>query len=93
MGIHTYLMTKALGTLGRAPGGLDAGVFGMVDGGMMTSMVITHKTLSLTFFAMETMAFWAAVGTLCTDSSLYSIACLVPLPVSLSVRLVITEVS
>ena len=34
-----------------------------------------------------------AAGTLCTDSSSYSIACPVPLPISLLVRLVISEVS
>ena len=93
VGIHTYLMTRALGALGRAPGGLASGIFSVADGGVMISAVITCKTLSLTFFAMKTMAFWAAVGTLCTNSSLYSIACPVPLPVSLSVRLVIAEVS
>ena len=45
------------------------------------------------FFAMDTMAFQAAVGTLCTNSSSYFIACPVPSPVSLLVRLVIAEVS
>ena len=75
MGIYTYLMTRALGALGRTPSGLASGIFGAVDGGMMTGAVITSKTLSLTFFAMDTMAFRAAVSTLCTNSSLYSIAC------------------
>ena len=66
-------------------GGLVAGAFGMADSGVMTSEVITHNTLLSTFFAMDIMAFQAAVGTLCTDSSSYFIACLVPLPVSLLV--------
>ena len=60
---------------------------------MITGVVITCKTLSLTFFATETSVLRAAVGMLCTDSSSYSIAYLAPLPVSLSVRLVIAEVS
>ena len=93
VGIHTYLMTRALGTLSRAHGGLAARVYSVADGGIMTSVVITCRTLSLTFFAMDTMAFWAAVSTLCTNSSSYSIAYLIPLPVSLSVRLVIAKVS
>ena len=86
-------MTRALSTLGRAPGGLATGIFGAVDGGVMTGAVITHKMLSSTFFSMDTMAFWAAFGTLCTNYSLYSIACLVLSPVSLLVRLVIAEAS
>ena len=93
MDIHTYLMTRALGALGRALSRLDTGVFGTVDGDMMTGTVIIRKTLSLTFLATETVALRAAVGILCIDSSLYSTACLVPLPVSLLVRLVIAEVS
>ena len=93
IGIRTYLMTRALGTLGKVPSGLDTGFFGMADGGVMTGVVITCKTLSSTFFAMDTMALRAAVGTLGTDSSLYSIACPVPLPIILSVRLVVTKVS
>ena len=86
-------MTRALGTLGKRPGRLDSGVFCMADGGVMTGAVITCKTLSSTFFAMDTTVYQAAVGTLCTDSSSYSIACLVPSPISLLVRLVIAEVS
>ena len=93
IGIRTYLMTRALGALSRAPSGLAAGVFSTVDGSVTTSMVITCKTLSSNFLAMDTMAFQAAVGTLCTNSSSYSIACPVPLPISLSVRLVIAKVS
>ena len=93
VGIRTYLMTRALGAFGRMPGGLASGVFGAADGGMMTGAVITCKTLSLIFFATDTMALRAAIYVLCTDSSSYSIACPVPLPVSLSVRLVIAEVS
>ena len=92
---HMYLLDDQ--GIGRPRQGAQrVGYWGlqcMVDGGMMTSMVITCKTLSSTFLAMDTMALWAAVGTLCTDSSLYSIACPVPSPVSLLVRLVITEVS
>ena len=93
VGIRTYLMTRVLGALSRAPGGLATGVFGTVDGGVMTGAVITHKTLSSTFLAIDTTAFQAAVSTLCAYSSSYSIACPVPLPISLSVWLVITKVS
>ena len=93
VGIFTYLMTRALGALGRALGGLATGVFSMVDGSMMTGVVMTCKTLSSTFFAMDNTAFRAAFGTLCTNSSSYYIACPVPSPVSLLVRLVITKVS
>ena len=60
---------------------------------MMTGVVITQKMLSSTFFPMDTTALRAAIGTLCTNSSSYSITCPVPLPVSLSVSLVIAEVS
>ena len=63
VGICTYLMTRALGTFGKAPSGLASGVFGVADGGMITGTVITRKTLSSTYFAMDTMVFWAAVGT------------------------------
>ena len=93
VGIHTYLMMRVLNTFGRMPGGLASGVFGVADGGVTTGAVITHKTLSLTFFAMDTMALHAAISMLCTNSSSYSIACLAPLPVSLLARLVIAEVS
>ena len=86
-------MTRVLGALGRTPGGLASGIFSTADGGVITGVVITRKMLSSTFLAMDTMAFQAAVGTLCTNSSLHSIACLVPSPISLSVRLVITEAS
>ena len=92
-GIRTYLMTRALSALGRTPGGLAIGFFGVADSGVMTGMVIICKTLSSTFFPMDTMAFQAAVGTLCTNSSSYSITCPMPLPVSLSVRLVIAKAS
>ena len=91
--IHTYFMMRSLGTLSRALSRLAAGVFGRADGGVMTSVVIIRKTLSLTFFDMDTTVFQAAVGTLCTKSSSYSITCPVPSPVSLSVRLVIGKVS
>ena len=93
VGIYTYLMTRALGALGRTPSGLASGIFGVANGSMMTGVVITRKMLSLTFFPMDTTALWAAISMLCTDSSSYSIACPVPLPISLSVRLVIAEVS
>ena len=93
IGIHTYLMTRVLGTLSRAHGGLAAGVYGMVNCGATTSMVIIRRTLSSNFLGMDTMVFWVAVSTLCTNSSLYSIFCPVPLLISLSVRLVIAEVS
>ena len=93
VGMHAYLMMIALGALSRARGRLAAEVFSTMDCGAMTGVVITHRTLSLTFLAMNTMAFWAAIGTLHTNSSLYSIACPVPLPISLLVRLVIAEVS
>ena len=55
--ICTYLMMRALGTLSRAVGSLATGVCGTVDGSIMTSVVITHRRLSLTFLAMDTMAF------------------------------------
>ena len=93
VGICTHFMMRALGTQSRVLSKLTAGAFGMADGSMMTGVVITHKMLSLTFFAIDTIAFWAVVGTLCTDSSSYSIACPVPSPISLLVRLVITKVS
>ena len=93
VGIRTYLMTRALGALGRTPGGLASGVLGVVDGGVTNGMAITCKTLSLTFFAKDTTVFWAAIGILCTECSSYSIACQVPLPTSLLVRLVIAEMS
>ena len=93
IGIHTYLMRRALGTLSKVHGGLAAGFCSMVDCCAMTSVVIMHKKLSSTFLAMVTMVFWEAVSKLCSDTSLYSIACPVPLPVSLLVRMVISEVS
>ena len=92
VGIYTYSIMRALGTLSRALGGLAARAFSMVDGGVITGMVITCKTLSSTFFATDTTAFQAVVSTLCTNSSSYSRLCPVPLPNSLSVRLVMTEV-
>ena len=93
VGICTYLMIRGLGALSRANGGLAAGVFSMAEGAIITAMVITCKVLFLTFLVTDTMAFWAAIGTLYTYSSLYSIACPVPLPISLLVRLVIAKVS
>ena len=86
-------MMRVLGTFGRMPGGLASWVFGVADGGMTIGVVIKRKTLSLTFFAMDTTVLQAAIGMLCTKSSSYSITYLVPSPVSLSVRLVITKVS
>ena len=58
-----------------------------------TSVVILCKTLFSTFLATEMVVFQAMAGVLCTDSSLYSMYCLVPLQASLLVRLVITEAS
>ena len=80
---HMYqLDDEGIGTLGKAPGGLTSGVFGAAEGGMMTGAVITHKMLSSTFLATDTMAFRAAVGTLCTYSFSYSIACPCPHPLA-----------
>ena len=92
-GMRTYLMMRVLGALGRMPGKSASGVVGAADGGVTTGAVIIQRTLSSTFLAMDMTALRAAVGTLCTNSSSYSIAYLVPSPVSLSVRLVIAEVS
>ena len=93
IGIHTYFMMRALGTLSRTLSGLAAGNFGAADGCVMIGIVIICKMLSSTFFAMDTTVLRAAVSTLCTNSYSYSIACLVPSPISLLVRLVIAEVS
>ena len=93
IGICTYLMMRVLGALSRAHGGLATGVCGTADSGVMTGAVSTCRMLALTFFATDTIAFQAAAGTLCTNSSLYSIACPVPFPISLLVRLVIAKVS
>ena len=92
-GMRTYLMMRALGALGRTPGESASWVVGAADGGVTTGAVITRRTLSSTFLATDTTALRAAIGALCTDSSSYSIAYPVPSPVSLSVRLVIAEVS
>ena len=86
-------MTRALGVLSRASTGLATGVYSVVDDGEMTGAVIIHRILSSAFLDMDTMVFWVAIGTFYTDSSSYSIACPVPSPVSLLVRLVIAEVS
>ena len=93
IGICTYLMTRALGALKRVLSGLATGLCGTADSSIMTSVVVTCRTLSSTFLAIDIMAFQAAVGTLYTDSSLYSITCPIPSPISLLVRLVITKVS
>ena len=93
VGIHTYFMTRELGTLSWVLSRLAAGVFGAADGSVMTGVVITHKTFSLTFFTIDTTAFQAAVSTLCTSSPSYSIAYPVALPINLSVRVVIAKVS
>ena len=69
VGIHTYLMMRALCALNRVHGRLATGVCRVVDCGTMTGMVIMHRTLSLTFLATNTMAFQAAVSTFCTNSS------------------------
>ena len=86
-------MTRALGALSRSCSGLTTGICSMADGSLMTGVVITCKTISSTFLAMDTIVFQVVVGTLCTDSSSYSIACPVTLPISHLVRLVIAEVS
>ena len=91
IGIYTYLMMRALGTLSRVCCGLAVGVCGMVDCSTMTYVVTICRALSSTFLAMDMMVFRAAIGILCTDSSSYSITCPVPSPISLWVRLVITE--
>ena len=57
IGIHTYLMMRALGALSRAHIRLATGVCGMADCGVMTSVVIIHMILSSTFLVMDTMAF------------------------------------
>ena len=93
VGIRTYLMTRALGALSKACSRLAAGVCSAVDCNIKTGVVIIYKTLSLTFLAIDTMVFWAAVGILCTESSSYSIACPVPLHVSPLVSIVIANVS
>ena len=85
---HTYLLYDE-GVRHSKQGAQWVGCWGLADGGVMTGMVITCKMLSSTFFAMDTMALQAAVGTLCTDSSSYSITCPLPLPISLLVMLVI----
>ena len=86
-------MIRVLGAMSKACGWLAAVFFHAVGYGAMTGAVFICKALSTTFLAMDTMAFWAMAGTLCPDSSSYSIACPVPSPASLSVRLVIPEVS
>ena len=60
--MRTYLMTRALGALGRTPGESASGVVGAADGSVMTGPVITRRTLSSTFLATDTMALRAAVG-------------------------------
>ena len=67
---HMYLLDdQGIGyALGRTPGGLASGVFGTVDGGVTTGVVITRKTLSSTFFAMDTTALWAAPQAHCAPT-------------------------
>ena len=63
----------------------------IVGCGAITVEVIMHKTLSLIFEAADTIEFQTTMSSLCTDSSLYSISCLVPLPAKLLVKLAIAE--
>ena len=86
-------MMRVLGTLSRVHGRLFAGFCGVADGRIITGAFIIYRTLSLTFFAMDTIAYQKDIGMLCTDSSSFSIACPMPSPVSLLFRLVIAEVS
>ena len=91
---HTYLLDdEGIGRLWQ-----DAqriGFWGLQhrDGGVMTGSHHTQDIVLDLLCHMDTMALRAAISTLCTNSSSYSIACPVPSPVSLSVRLVIAEVS
>ena len=93
IGIPTFLMTRALGKLSTVYSGLVAGFCGVAGCSVMTSAIITCRTLFSTYLATEMMAFWAMASALCTYSSLYSISCLVLFPTSLLVRLIIAEVS
>ena len=86
-------MIGTFGTLSKACSGLAAGLDSMVSCSIMTSTVITHGVLSLTFEAMDMTAFWAIAYALCNNSCSYFMSCLVRLPTSLLVRQVIAEVS
>ena len=59
MDLGTYLMTRVLGDLSEACSGLAAGFCSAVGCGAMADAVITSQTLSLTFLAMDKIAFWA----------------------------------
>ena len=85
-------MIRVLGILSKVYSRLAAGLCCIADCYAMTGAITTHKVLFTTFLAIEMMAFQAMAGILCTNF-LYSIACLVPSPTSLLVRLVITKVS
>ena len=92
-GIRTYLMTRALGAFGRMPSELASG--GVGRGGWRHDDRCSHHTEDVVFNLLghgHDGRCGAAVGALCTGSSLYSISYPVPLPMSLSVRLVIAEV-
>ena len=65
----------------------------MADGGMTTGAVITRKTLSSTFLAMDMMVLRAACRRIVHQLLLIFHHLPGSLPVSLSVRLVIAEVS
>ena len=93
VGIYNYLITRVLGTLSKVCGSLAAGFCSMVGCSIMTGAFITHRMLSSTFLAMDKMVLHIMAGAFCTNSSSYSIACLVLLPTSLSVRLVIAKIS
>ena len=56
IGIHTYLMTRALGSLSRACSGLAAGIYSVADCCAMTGAVIICRILSSSFLAMDKIA-------------------------------------
>ena len=91
--MHTYLKIRAFGSLSKACGGLAVGLDSVAGCDIKTRVVITSKILTLNFNATDRMAFWATASVLCTNLSSYSILYLVPLPTSLSVRLVIAKVN
>ena len=55
----------------------------------MIDTVIICRMLSKVFLVMNMMAFQAMASIFCSNFSSYSIACPVPLPASLLVRLVL----
>ena len=93
IGICTYLMTRVLGAFNKVYSRWAAGFCSALGCGTKTGGVITHKTLSSTFLAMDTIAYRAMAGTLCTNSCSYSISYPVPLLTSLLIKLAIEKVS